>query len=436
MKLKVSVATRVLLREGPEALNKLYPSQHRDKTCFAAGEAVTGDGLKFDKLYVDWGDEIIKTTTGWFWQDLYSNKLLAHRIAKTENTDMFRLATYDLTGDCSPRYAQLDNTRVAANKAMSGGAKIRYRFKDKPDDHLGLLLQLGIQPHFTNPDHTMSNPGVKPIERSFGIGGIHDMVATHPRIINRGFSMKTAIPVEEFMEVVAEEVKRFNARPKRRTDVCRGVLSFDEAFNESFAKATVRKATDAQRRLLLLMPERIRAATRNGEITLKAGAGPHGKNRYWAEALTEFKGEQLVGYYDPENLTKDLAVYTLDGRFICNAKHKASTAFDNTKESREWAKYKKRTMNSQKSIAENEVRMSALERAALYPKPEDVTVPEPGVIKGGFKQKRKVLEDGTLVDTESGEVVASVEGQDFDDSFENTVLDMAEIWKEKVNDGI
>ena len=51
LKSDVSHATRVYLREGAEALAKLYPSQRRDKTAFRAGEAVTGDGLKFDRLW-------------------------------------------------------------------------------------------------------------------------------------------------------------------------------------------------------------------------------------------------------------------------------------------------------------------------------------------------------------------------------------------------
>lgn len=392
VKKDISIYTRVLLREGPEALNKLYPTQKRDKRCFAAGEAVSGDGIKFDKLWIDWGDEIINTTTAWFWQDIHSNKFLSYRIAKTENTDVFRLATYDLTAICAPTYIQVDNTRVAANKAMTGGTPNRYRFHNRPEDPEGILNKLGMKVHFTNPDHTMSNPGVKPVERSFGIGGIHSEVASHPKIINRGYSKATAIPIAEFMEIVAQEVQRFNARPKRRTDICGGIKSFDEAFNDSFAVSEVRLLTASQRRLLLLMPESAKV-TAAGEINLKAGAKGNAKNRYWHQSLAELKGADIVAYYDPENLSAGVAVYNIEGRFICDAEHKAGIAFNDTAASREHAKFKKRILKSQKQIAQNETRMTDLERQALYPETIDpVDIPAPGVVRGNFGQKQQVDE--------------------------------------------
>ncbi|MBA1443779.1 MAG: Mu transposase C-terminal domain-containing protein [Chromatiales bacterium] len=403
MNSEVSRATRVMLREGPEALRQLLPWQRRDKSCFAPGEAVSGDGIKFDKLWVDWGDEILNTTTGWFWQDIYSGKFMAHRIAKTENTDVFRLATYDLTAICLPSYVQIDNTRVAANKAMTAGAKGRHRFKDQPDDALGILLQLGMEPHFTNPDHTQSNPGVKPVERAFGIGNIHDSVASNPKIINRGFSKATAIPVEEFIAIVAEEVKRHNAREKRRSPICGGVKSFDQAFNEAFAISKVRQATEAQRRLLLLMPEVVRATRDKGEVHLKAGNGPMGKPRYWTEELVEFAGHQVVAYYDPEHLEKPVSIQTLDGRFICQADRQDDVAFNDTSASREWGKNSKRRSKAMKKVAAAETRMSELEMQRLYPEVEDVEIPAPGVVQGNFTQKRQVV-DGKVVDTSTGEI--------------------------------
>lgn len=398
IKAELSEFTIVLMREGPEALNKLYPPMQRDKTCFTAGEAVSGDGIKFDKLWIDWGDEIINTTTAWVWQDIYSNKLLAHRVAKTENTDLFRLATYDLLAICKPSYTQIDNTRVAANKAMTGKTNTRYRFHNKANDNIGMLVQLGMGPRFTSPDHTISNPGVKPIERAFGIGGIHSEVTTHPKLINRGFSKETAIPIDEFRAVLAEEIKRFNARPKRRTDICRGIISFDDAFNQSFATSQVTRVTEAQRRLLLLMVEVVKPNRTNGAISIKAGASRLGKNRYWSEELSKYKGVELAAYYDPENLQADISVFTLDGKFITNAEHKGGVAFNDTVTGREHAKQKQRFLKAQKVAAVAETRMNQMEHATLYPEPEDVHIPEPGIVKGNFGQKRQVTESGEIVE--------------------------------------
>ena len=231
LKREVSRPVIILKREGEQALMRRYPPQRRDKRAFAAGEAVVGDGLKFDRLWVAFPDgEILNTATGWFWADLRTNTIVAWRLGKTENTDLFRLATYDLTGHFKPRLAWLDNTMAAANKAMTGRAPGRHRFTDKPTDPTGLLRQLDITPMFTLPDKVMGNPGAKPIERSFGVGGLHDKVASHPQFIKRGYSKATAIPYAEFRAVVAEEVRRFNDQPRRQTPVCRGVLSFQQRW--------------------------------------------------------------------------------------------------------------------------------------------------------------------------------------------------------------
>lgn len=400
---EIPLPTRILAREGPEALAKKFPPQRRDKRVFAAGEAVTGDGLKFDMLWVIWPDgEILNTSTGWFWGDIYSGKLLAYRLAKTENTDMFRLSTYDLTAICRPKYAWVDNTVVAANKAMTGRSGNRHRFHDKANDPLGLLNQIGMDVRFTNPDKVMGSPGAKPIERSFGTGGLHELVAQSPRLKGKGFSKATAITYELFAAVVAEEVQRFNARTGRRSAVCRGILSYDQAFAESFAKAKVTKLSDSQRQILLLMPEVVRANARSGELRLKAGQGPMGKNRFWAPELMEHSGEELIVYFDPENIAGNpVSVYSMDGRFICSANHLGDVAFNDTAAAREWAKNKSRHMKANKLVAAAEVRMSELEVAAMYPAQDaPPLIPQPGIVAPNFGQKRVVVTRGHQVDVE------------------------------------
>jgi putative transposase len=394
---EIPLPTRVLLREGEEALAKLYPPQRRDKTVFAAGEAVTGDGLKFDNLWVMWPDgELLNTSTGWFWGDIRTAKILAYRLAKTENTDLFRLATYDLTGICRPSFAWVDNTVVAANKAMTGRSGNRHRFHDKENDPIGLLQHIGMEVRFTNPDKVMGSPGAKPIERSFGIGGIHEMVAKSPRLKGKGFSRATAIPYALFAEIVAEEVQRFNARPNRRSAVCGGKLSYDEAFAQSFQAATVVKLSDSQRQILLLMPEVVRANKRSGEISLKAGRGPMGRNRFWSEALLDHMGEELIAYFDPENIAGNpVSVYTLDGRFLCTADHLGDVAFNDTTQAREWAKNKSRFVKATKLAGKADQRMNELEVAATYPAAAEApAVPQPGVVRGNFQQKRVVRQLG------------------------------------------
>ncbi len=402
---QISAFSRVFFREGEVAVRKLHPFQHRDKTCFKAGEAVTGDGLKFDRVWVEFPDgEIINTATGWFWQDIYSGKILAYRLDKTENTDVFRLATYDLTALCTPYYVQVDNTRVAANKAMTGQSKGRYRFKNLPTDPMGILLHLGMDVHFTNPDHKVSNPGVKPIERAFGIGGIHDKVATNPQLRDRGFSRKTAIPFDEFRQIVADEVVRHNAQKKRRSDVCQGIYSFDEAFARSFATAAPRISSEEQRRLLLKMPEQVRAAKDNGVISIKAGRSSSGRNRYYCDELIEFGGQELVVFYDPQNLHGKVNVYSLDNRYLFDAEWMPSVAFNDQGDSREYFKNDQRRRKSAKLMAQAERRMDNLDLQKYAPEKRAAEMPSADVITGKFENTLKVPE-AVSVDEKTGEVV-------------------------------
>jgi hypothetical protein len=404
---EIAVSTIVLLREGEKAWRKLHPFQHRDKTCFKAGEAVSGDGLKFDKIWVKFDDdEILNTATGWFWQDIFSGKLIAYRLGKTENTDLFRLATYDLTSICLPYYVQIDNTRVAANKAMTGGVQNRYRFGHDPDDVLGALPRLGMDVHFTNPDQSVSNPGAKPIERGFGKGGIHDAARNNPRILNRGFSRDTAITYAEFAAVVAEEVARHNARPKRQSAICGGALSFDAAWEQSFSSYAPRIASPQQRAVLLLMPEKVRANAANGMIILKAGKSPQGANRYHCEALQEFRGQELVAFYDPENFALALKLYRLSGEYLFDADRLDGVAFNDMDTAREHARNLQRKKKADKLAANATRRMSDLElQAMLGQAAEAPPVETPKTVTGRFKADYYHAPEAVGIDEETGDVV-------------------------------
>lgn len=363
---EVPPITQALLREGAEAAGHLTPVQKRDRSVFVAGEAVNGDGLKLDKLWVKFEDgEVLNTATVWAWQDLRSNKFLAWRLGKTESTELFRLATYDLTGVCAPRHYWMDNTRVAANKEMTAGANGRHRFKSDPADGLGLLLMIGGEPHFTNPDKELGNPGSKPIERAFGIGGLHSEVANNPRFGDRGYSKATAVPVEELREVIAFEVARFNARPNRKTQACRGVLSFDQVWDESVAQHPPRVLAEVQRRMLLMCREAVRADD-SGTVTIRAGRSAYDSNRYWSESSVRLAGRRLVAMYDPDNLPGGVHLYSLDGRYLCAAEHMPGRAYNDKQAGAEDAKLRIRLTKLNKKTAAETARIDALERAKLY----------------------------------------------------------------------
>lgn len=125
---------RILAREGPEALARVYPAQKRDRSALAPCEAVTADGHTFDVL-VRFPDGTVTRPVGLFWQDLYSGRLLAYRIDRAPSAELVRLSFADLLRDAGvPARAYLDNGREFAAKSITGGQKTRFRFKVKEED--------------------------------------------------------------------------------------------------------------------------------------------------------------------------------------------------------------------------------------------------------------------------------------------------------------
>jgi hypothetical protein len=98
--------------------------------------------------------------------------------------------------------------------------------------------------------------------------------------------MSRAIPLDEFMRVLAEGIEEFNTRAGRLTDTARG-RSFAETFAESYATAPIRKATEEQRRLWLMGQQVVKLHQRHGRATLLGG-------EYWSDWMSEAFGRALL----------------------------------------------------------------------------------------------------------------------------------------------
>lgn len=353
-------------RLGIEAAMRMQPSSSRNELVFMAGQAVNGDGLKFDEIWVRHPDgEAINTSTGWFYQDVRTRKCLAWRLGKTESTDLFRLATYDLTAICAPELMVVDNTRVAANLLMTAGADNRHRFGKRAEQGTGLLQMLGITTQFTNPDKEINNPGAKPVERMFGIGGIHSKVKNNPAIrAIGGYSQATAVPFDVFKKAVALEVQRHNAQVGRRSRAAGGVLSLDQAWEQS--ERWPRVLSEAQRRLLLMCREKVTVSSSTLQVTIAAGRSAHGANRYSADGLARYAGKVVYVHYDPEALHAGAHLYALDGRYLMALEHVPTHAFNSKAAGSEVGKLRQRTRKALKKVVKETQRMDAIERAQLY----------------------------------------------------------------------
>ena len=337
----------VLAREGAEALSKRRPPQIRERPQRAM-EAVNGDARKSD-VFVKWPDGEIARPWLMGWQDIGFSKVLACRIDKSENSDGYRLAFSDVLRDYGiPTHVYMDNGRAFAAKGLTGGAKTRYRFKAKADDPVGLLTQLvgpeGI--HWTQPYHGQS----KPIERAFrdiasDIDKDHRLRGAYtgnkPDAKPENYKSK-AIPLEKFIQVVADGIARHNARRGRRGLGLDG-RSFDEAFQASreLHAADIARPTEAQLTRWLLGAEKIRAHKDSGAVTLF-------ETRYWSERLTEkLAGKSaaerdVVVRFDPDHLDRPVTVETLDGKLIAQAEPQGAVKFRDSQAARETARDQKR----------------------------------------------------------------------------------------------
>jgi putative transposase len=372
---------RVLARQGEEALMRTYPAQERDRSGFAALEAVNSDGHRWDfNVKFPDGTEGRPSILGW--QDLYSGKLLAYRLCDHESSDAVRLSLADLVRRYGvPKHAWLDNGRAFASKWMTGGVANRYRFKVREEDPVGLIVALNIEVHWVTPYHGQA----KPIERAWR--DFCDRIAKHPAFagayvgnspVNKPANYGSrVIGWDEFVRVVGEEIAAHNARIGRRSKTCAG-RSFDETFNASYEHSIVRKVTEEQLRPLLLAAEAVTANPLDGSVRL---AG----NRYWIEALSAYAGRKVVLRVDPQHLHGSAHVYTLDNTYIAEAPCVARVGFADLQAARETARGKQQYRRASKDMLKAERLIDAARVVEQLPPPPPETLPETAVVEGVFR---------------------------------------------------
>lgn len=305
--------TQILAREGYIGLARCFPPQTRDRTDMAAMEGVNADCHKFD-VFVRWPGETKPSRAQIVaFQDLYSGKILSWRIDHSPNKVAVMAAFGDLVEDYGiPQHCLFDNGMEFANKWLTGGAKTRFRFKIREDEPAGVLTMLGIKIHWATPAHGQA----KPIERAFR--DFADDIAKDPRFAGAYVGNRpdakpenygnTAIPIEEFIQVVGEGVDEHNARLGRLSATAHG-RSFDETFAESYATAPIKKASEEQRRLWLMGQEVLTLHKTHGRLSLH-------QNKYWSDWMNEFAGQKVVARFDPEDLHAGVHIYALDGAFL------------------------------------------------------------------------------------------------------------------------
>lgn len=348
---QVPRVTQVFAREGLSGLERCFPPQIRDRTGMVAMEGVNADCHKID-VFVLWPgvDKPMRPQVIAF-QDLYSGKIIAWRVDRDPN----KVAVMSAFGEMIetygiPRHCLFDNGMEFANKWLTGGTATRFRFKVREDDPLGVLPQLGITVHWARPAHGQA----KPIERAFG--DLAERVAKDVRFAGAYVGHKTdakpenymsrAIPLVDFMRVLEQGIADHNARVGRTSDTARG-RSFDATFAESYATATIRKATEEQRRLWLMGQQVLTMQKNHGWLSFY-------RNKYWAEWMNEYAGRKVVARFDPENLHAGLYVYDLKGAFMGFAECRQKVPFFDLVGAKEQARHDaQRRRDHRKLLAEH-----------------------------------------------------------------------------------
>jgi putative transposase len=366
-------------REGVEALERALPSVTRDVSHLHAMQKVNIDGHLWD-VRVIWPDGTVGRPMMVAIQDIYSRKMLAWNIDKSENSVSVRkafqklLATYGVPLSCL-----CDNGRAFASKWISGGSDTRNRFTIRPDDPLGLLPALGVQVEWAQPYHGQS----KPIERSFGL--FCNRIAKCPEF--HGFytgrsplhkphnhDHKRAIPVADFIEVLERRIEQVNAEGGRKTQMAAGKRSVDEVFAESYASAPIGKATP-EALALALMDAKKAKIRRDGTVHVEG-------NQYWELELSRRIGEEVIVRYDPDDLKADARIYTLAGKLVAVAFNLGTRGFDQISAATEIKKLRSDVRKLVKKQDEALDRLSAAqiaeEHRQYYAEPD---LPEASVVR-------------------------------------------------------
>lgn len=314
---EVPRSVQLMARKGTEALERHIPDVRRSVEGLHAMHVVNIDGHVFD-VFVEHPNDPTKrvrpTLIGI--QDVYSRKILGWQLDLSENVLATRLAFAQVFREFGiPKICLLDNSRTFASKALTAGAETRYRYKVDPEEPAGLLVSLGIEVRFAQ----IYSGRSKPVERSWR--ELADHISRGPECAGAytGNSPKNkpanygsrAVPWDEFEQIVAQGIARFNARPGRKSGACKG-RSRDVTFAESYAANKIDKANDVQLRMALLAAEKKRLDSRTGEIQLYG-------NRYYSPVFLEHLGEQVTVRFDPSNLHREVHVYDKKGQYMAQA---------------------------------------------------------------------------------------------------------------------
>lgn len=314
---KLPIADRTYWQEGERGYRRRIPTAELDKSAMATLERVVVDGRCFDQFVAS--DLLVVGQDGRPYRpwvaaaiDDATSYCLAYAVANEgegESGDLYRRLLMGVMEHGVPQAIVFDNTMAAANKKITGGQNIRFRFNRKDDELKGILARLDILAKFTQP----GEPQQKITER-FWLD-VKKRVEKHP-LCEGAYAGRSpdnkpsnygqrAISRDTFLKILAEAVAEYNERKGRRSKVgpC-----YREAFEAKLREITPRKLTALQKRWVQADAHVVTVRPDGG---VRIGQAPN-HNTYWHKDLRDYAGQKVVVLVNPDDFTEPVMVMRAD----------------------------------------------------------------------------------------------------------------------------
>lgn len=314
--------TKRYWREGPDALEEMYPHQLRDYSTIAIHDIWNADGCKAD-VHCRWPNGSVSRPIVLAWMDIRTRYLLGWAIAPTESAFLVMKSFGNAArhAKTAPKAVYLDNGRAFASKQVTGGQATRNRFKVAEDDIDGLMSLLGCDVMWAKP----YNGKAKPIESFWRT--LHNAekrpefrgayCGNNPQNKPTEHDVKNAVSIADYEAVVREEFHAYNNRA-HRGDSMNG-KSPQAVYEELMQTTVTRYLTEDHLACCLMAAEKV-MVNRSGFIEVM-------RNRYSCTALTELNSKgPYTARYDPSDATQPVQLF--DGvKFLMRVPLVAKTGF-------------------------------------------------------------------------------------------------------------
>ena len=350
----------ILRDEGPKALALMTEPILRDKTHLGFLDMIVGDYWRTD-LVVEWNEHRLVRPALSVWVDLRTNMIVGAALSENPNARGVKKSLLQvLTNFGCPKIALMDNGKEYRAHAIVGKeieeSRVKEDFMPEVDsdfkrfEYKGLLPTIGIKSRHALP----YNGRAKPVERVFGIGGFSDLAKEfsdyiggtykeRPEEVQRAIKQHkkgikkyrnrvtgeviTFCTIEELAGRINEFIHLHNNRPSKG-------FGMD---GKSPAELSAELSTEHPLNLVDLAEVAFAFMDRKQFRTRANGMIEFRKYMYYrADKLWHHPNEDVYVVYDIEDgfwweradhkqreyLPKSLMVYTLKGKFICEAHFK------------------------------------------------------------------------------------------------------------------